>query len=317
MISILKSLPAFCALVFGSVNSFGVSGYFKFMNVTIQVADSADAALFITQKDDYTSSFSTFDMQGRFRDKENHTEAEYLALAGKQMRTWTAAEEEKIKAAFEEIASALREGKMNIKLPDTVLFIKSTCMEEFGAGGYTRKNAIIINKDEGVSTGLVAHELFHVLSRHNSSLRDKLYENIGFKPCNRIDVSKAMNGLNITNPDCPVISHYVTVDGEDMVLVLHSKKPYNGGGVFEEDYIDISLLVVTGDDKNKKPLVKDGKAVTYKLDEKLQLFTIIGSNTPYVLHPEEVCAEHFSALVTGKQVNEPEYLEKMKTDIAE
>ncbi len=310
-------MPAFLVLLFYSVNTFGASHYFKFLNVTVQVADSADAARFITQKDDYTSSFSTFDMQGRFRDNENHTEAEYLAMAGKQMRTWTPAEEEKIKNAFEEIATALHEGKMNIQLPDTVLFIKSTCIEEFGAGGYTRKNAIILNKEEGVSTSLVAHELFHVLSRHNPALRDRLYENIGFKPCNLIDVSKAMNGLNITNPDCPVISHYVTVDGEDMVLVLHSKKPYDGGGVFEGDYIDISLLVVAGDDKNKKPLVKDGKAVTYKLDEKLQLFSIIGSNTPYVLHPEEVCAEHFSALVTSQKVNEPEYLEKMKADMAE
>jgi hypothetical protein len=317
MISILKYLSAICALFLYSVNGVAASGYFKFMNVTIQVADSADAARFITQKDDYTASFSEFDVQGRFRDKEHHTEAEYLALAGKQMRTWTAAEEEKIKNAFEEIASALRAGKMNIQLPDTVLFIKSTCMEEFGAGGYTRKNAIILNKEEGVNTPLVAHELFHVLSRHNPALRDKLYENIGFKPCNRIDISKAMNGLNITNPDCPVISHYVTVDGEDMVLVLHSKKPYDGGGVFEGDYIDISLLVVEGDGKNKKPMIKDGKAVTYKLDEKMQLFSIIGSNTPYVLHPEEVCAEHFSALVTSQKVNEPEYLEKMKADMAE
>lgn len=317
MISILKYLPALCALLFCAANSYATSGYFKFMNITVQVADSADAARFITQKDDYTSSFSTFDMQGRFRDKQNHTEAEYLALAGKQMRTWTAAEQQKIEQAFGALATAIGEKQMKLNLPDTVLFIKSTCMEEFGAGGYTRKNAIIINKDEGVSTSLVAHELFHVFSRHNPYLRDKLYDNIGFKPCNRIDVSKAMNGLNITNPDCPVISHYVTVDGEDMVLVLHSKKPYDGGVVFEEDYIDISLLVITGDDKNKKPLTKDGKAITYKLDEKMQLFSIIGSNTPYVLHPEEVCAEHFSALVTGTEVNEPEYLEKMRADMAE
>ncbi|HEY9177635.1 MAG TPA: hypothetical protein VIN07_08095 [Flavipsychrobacter sp.] len=317
MISTLKYLPVLCALLACSVNSIAASGYFKFMNVTIQVADSADAARFITQPDDYTSSFSTFDMQGRFRDKKSHTEAEYLAMAGKQMRTWTAAEQEKIEAAFGELATTIRAKQMKLRLPDTVLFIKSTCMEEFGAGGYTRKNAIIINKDEGVSTSLVAHELFHVLSRHNALLRDKLYDNIGFKPCNRIDVTEAMNGLNITNPDCPVISHYVTVAGEDMVLVLHSKKPYDGGVVFEEDYIDISLLVVTGDASNKKPRIKDGKAVTYKLDEKMELFSIIGSNTPYVLHPEEVCAEHFSALVTGKEVNEPEYLEKMRADMAE
>lgn len=281
------------------------------------MADSADAARFITRKDDYTASFSTFDMHGRFQDKQSHTEAEYLSMAGKQMRTWTAAEEEDIKASFEKVAKELQDANMKMRLPDTVLFIKSTCLEEFGAGGYTRKNAIIINQNEGISTGLTAHELFHVFSRHNPLLRDKLYQNIGFKPCNRIDISMAMNGLNITNPDCPVISHYVTVEGEDMVLALHSKKPYDGGKVFEGDYIDVSLLVLQGDDKNKKPLIKDGKAVKYKLDEKMQLFSIIGSNTPYVLHPEEICAEHFAAIVTGKTVNEPIYLEKMKEDMAE
>ena len=304
-------------MVFLPVQCIASSDYFKFMNITVQLADSTDAAGYLAQKDGYAASFSTFDMQGRFRDKNTHTEAEYMAMAGKQMRSWTAGEQTTIKKSFDEIAVALKTAKMNMRLPDTILFVKSTCLEEFGAGGYTRKNAIVINANEGVTTSLTAHELFHVITRHNPTLRDKLYENIGFRTCNPIEVTNAMKGLNITNPDCPVISHYTTIGGEDMVLVLHSKKPYEGGNVFEGDYIDISLLVVNGDDKNKSIVIKEGKALLYKLDEKPELFSIIGTNTPYVLHPEEICAEHFSALVTGAKVNEPEYLEKMKEDMTE
>jgi len=317
MIKLLRYFSVACALLISHTDGYAASHYFRFLNVTIQVADSTDAARFITQKDDYTASFSTFDVQGRFRDKKKHTEAEYLAMAGKEMLTWTTDEQEEIKKSFDKIASAIQGANMKLELPDTVLVIKSTCMEEFGASGYTRKNGIILNKNEGVGVALMSHELFHVLSRHNAALRDKLYENIGFKPCNRINIYKAMNGLNITNPDCPVISHYVTVDSQDMVLVLHSKKPYEGGNVFADDYVDVSLLVVAGDKNNKKPVMKDGKPLLYKIDEKLQLFTIVGTNTPYVLHPEEICAEHFSALVTGKEVNEPEYLDRMKADMAE
>jgi hypothetical protein len=35
-------------------------------------------------------------------------------------------------------------------------------------------------------------------------------------------------------------------------------------------------------------------------------------NTGYNIHPEEILAEHFSALVRGETVKEPKYLEAMK-----
>ena len=297
--------------LFSFTGSFATSTFFTFQNSTIQLADSAAAAIFISTSDGHAESFSTFDMHGRFQDNNNHTAAEYYQFATTQMRSWDTNEEQKIRQSFTSIAKYCADNKINLKLPDTILFIKSTCKEEFGAGGYTRRNGIIINETEHLTTGLTAHELFHVLSRNDTKLRDKIYATIGFKPCNKISVTEAMQGLNITNPDCPTIAHYVTINDEDLVLVLHSKRDYDGGHVFENDYIDISLLKLAGT-TNKTPLIKDGEAVTYKLEEKFELFGIIGTNTMYVLHPEEVCAENFAALVTEKNVREPKYLELMK-----
>lgn len=311
----LRTLSIILLLAVSPMAGFAASDYFSFMNVTVQLADSADAAKFIKQEDAYSRSFSKFDMHSRFGDGKMHTTAEYLAWAGKQMRSWNTSEGEEIKKGFKEIETFLKSNQLNIALPDTILFIKSTCLEEYGASGYTRNNGIVIKMDEPAGIGLIAHELFHVISRNNSLLRDRLYENIGFKKCNTINITKAMNGLNITNPDCPVINHYVTVGGEDMTLVLHSKKPYEGGNVFEDGYINISLLALTGSADNKTPLMKDGKAVLYNLEDKPELFAIIGTITPYVLHPEEICAEHFVTLVTQKTVKEPQYIQAIKEDL--
>jgi len=294
----------------------GIAGqeYFKFLKATtIQLADSNTAAAFLGSNDGYPELFSEFDLQSRLGKDKPYKPADYLAFAAKQTRNWNTEERATIEEGFRTIEAFATAHQLHLVLPDTVLFIKSTCREEFEAAGYTRKHGIIIKAGEELSAGLIAHELFHVLSRHNPKLRDKLYENIGFKKCNVIDVRSAMSGLNITNPDCPVISHYVTVNGKDMTLVLHSKKVYEGGKIFEDDYINISLLALKGDDAHKKPETNDGKTVLYSLEEKMELFSIVGMITPYVLHPEEICAEHFVSLVMEKEVEEPHFIDKMKT----
>lgn len=308
-------VAVFILLLSAPLCSIARSSYFTSMNATIQVADSADAARFISQKEAYLENFSQFDYNGRFRDNKPHTVEDYLAMAAKQMRSWNDDDLVLIKEHFKAIEVFAKTNGLVFSLPDTIVFIKSTCKEEFGAGGYTRMNGIVINANEQVSLGLTAHELFHVITRKNTALRDKLYKNIGFKKTNVINTDVALMGLNITNPDCPVISHYVTLDGQDMTIVLHSKKPYIGGSVFEDDYVSVSLLVLKDVDGEKEPYMKDGTPILYPLDRKPELFSIVGTNTPYIIHPEEICAEHFAALITGKEVNQPEYLEAMKDDM--
>ena len=204
------------------------STYFKFLGSTVQLADSADAAATLSKPDAYSASHSTFDMQGRFQDQAQHSQKDYLQYAAKQVSTWPASDMETIKAGFEALARYAEANNLKLPMPDTIVFIRSTCKEEFGAGGYTRGDAIVINKEEGIVNSLIAHELFHVISRKSPVLRDKIYADIGFKKCNPIDMNAAIGELNITNPDCPVIEHYITIGGEDMVLVLHSTKPFTG-----------------------------------------------------------------------------------------
>jgi hypothetical protein len=76
--------------------------------------------------------------------------------------------------------------------------------------------------------------------------------------------------------------------------------------------LGIGLLALTGDDTHKTPLLNDGKAVIYQLGEVPDLMKKVGKNTDYMLHVEEITAEHFAALVTGKQFAEMAYVAAVK-----
>ncbi|WP_118952780.1 eCIS core domain-containing protein [Taibaiella helva] len=289
---------------------------FPFAGCTVELLDSTGAAAANSKSDAYTKALQPFDLQIRLG-KADATEKDYLARAAEQVRNWPAEEQQQLKQSFAEIETFLKNHKVKLKLPATIQLIKTAGKEEFEAEGYTRGNRIILHTSaqQSIDAHLVAHELFHVYSRFNELKRDKVYAVFGFKKCNRINTSEAMNNKVITNPDCPFIEHYirVNVNGQpkDLVLQLYSqrdyKEEYNLG-----DYMNVGLLEVSGTDKSKKPVMKDGAGVLYQIDQVPELMTQISGNTPYILHPEEISAEHFAMWVIGRQVPQPEFFDRLQ-----
>jgi hypothetical protein len=275
---------------------------FSFNKSTIIAADSLDGAVRLGENDGYANYFSD--------DISKTRKDDYYEHARKQSLNWTQKEIADLKAAFAEVLDSLNKKGIVLSLPAKIYVIKSTLKEEYGASGYTRGNNIVLNTaSEGINAHLVSHELFHVYSRHNPAKKDKLYSVFGFKKCNKIALNGALDNLNITNPDCPEIAHYVSMGNEDVTLLLYSAKKYEGGNVFET-YVRLGVLVLEGSGDNKKIKIQDGKAVIKTFEEVPELFQIIGMNTDYVLHPEEIAAEHFSMIVTGTVPRQPELLAK-------
>lgn len=310
-----KTLGVLLLMISGCL-SYAGTVKFPFAGSTVELLDSASAAAANSKPDAYTKALQPFDLQIRLG-KEGATEKDYLARAAAEVRNWPAAEQEQLKQAFKEIDAFLKTNKIRLKLPASIKLIKTNGKEEFEAEGYTRDNRIILHTSEQqhIDAHLVAHELFHVYSRFNEAKRNKIYAIFGFKKCNRINTAEAMSNRVITNPDCPFIEHYLTakVDGQskDLVLQLYSqrdyKPEYNLG-----DYMNVGLLEVSGTDLTKKPVMKDGKGVLYQIDQVADLMDQVSRNTPYILHPEEISAEHFAMWASGQQVPQPEFLDRMK-----
>jgi hypothetical protein len=137
----------------------------------------------------------------------------------------------------------------------------------------------------------------------------------GFKLCNPISLDAATFGRKITNPDCPVVEHFITLMGPAGVgqyaLVLFSQQPFKlNAGL--HDYAAVGLLELAGTGDRKMPRMKNGKPVLLQEFYELDFLEKIGPNTQYILHPEEISAEHFAMLVTGKPVAEERYLKDVE-----
>ncbi len=285
----------------------------KFLDQTkIVFTTKENAKILMGTSDEFTQLLSKFDVQARTQDVNKIKEADYLNFAASNVKEWTTAEIATMKASITDAESKIKALNLKLNLPQVVNIIKSTTEEE-GVADYTRLQFIVLK--EAADLGTFLHELFHVYTRINPAKRDEIYETINFKPCNRISFPAFAQDYKMTNPDAPFLDHYinVTIDGnkEDVIFALYSKSDYSTGSFF--DYLTQSLMVLEGNDTSKAPALDNGDLVLKDYSDATDLRNLIGINTDYDIHPEEICAEHFRLLIMGKTVPEPEYLTKLKT----
>ena len=293
-------------------------------NPAFTFASAAQAKAILTARDEFVQRMSPFDRGARLKTDADVNEAAYLAFAGAQATTWSDAEKAPVQAVLADLNPRL--AVLPLPWPATVLIVKTTGQEEGGAP-YTRANAIILPEGtlkratKAELQAILTHELFHILSRKNPALKEKLYAAIGFKPCGEVPFPTLLKSRKITNPDAPKNDHCIRVSfaGEPawaIPLLFASSERYSperGGEFFA--YLEFSFLRIEGGDE--EPPAK----ATYD-NQQLQLvppqaiigFTEqVGRNTEYIIHPEEILADNFSLLIAqDKAVTSPDVLRKIQ-----
>jgi hypothetical protein len=273
------------------------------------------------RRDDYVRGLSPFDRAARMKTDRVVGEEEFLAYVTEQVAAWTAEEQARIEHAVVAVREVLAPFALNF--PKVVYFVKTTGKEE-GDAAYTRGSAVvlpagILNARPSRLERLVAHELLHVLTRHDAALRDRLYQTIGFRKCNEIEIPEVLRSRKITNPDAPRNDHYVEVTSQgDTVhvvpILLASTERYDvnrGGRLF--DYLTFRLLRITkGDGGCWEPMYQGDNPVLLQIGDVSGFYEQVGRNTAYIIHPEEIIAENFALLATrANNVQSPRILEKV------
>ena len=237
----------------------------------------------------------------------NATLDEYKAFAEQQVLDWTEAEKELIGNCMAIVeASFVRNGW---KMPplDTVVFIRTTMLEENGAFGYTHGTEIYLSsmleqyaaysmEQVGVPVAtILAHELFHCLTRCNPEFRKEMYSIIHFTVEDQdYELPPSVLEYYIANPDVEHHNSYATflIDGKEtdcftaFVTTKHAEQP-------EENFMNfgVTALVPT-----------DGTDAWYTMDQAANFDEVFGTNTGYVIDPEECLADNFSyAVIYGEQ----------------
>lgn len=268
----------------------------------LELIDSETASSIISEKDDYISNFSDFDLQSRLGTWEEVSKKDLLEFLSHQTLDWTNSEKEKVERIFEELGNAYNQYEEFIL--ESVTLIKTTGQEESDAA-YTRKNCIflptsMIHWSYKELKELIAHELFHIISTNNPDFRNRWYAKLGFIACPELVVPEEYKKLYVTNPDTIGKNCYVEYkdNGAQIKAVpfLYSKKPYRGGYFFQ--YFRFSFLIVEMSNNKCLPVYEE-KRLKF-VDAPQKLYDLCKEIDPYDnqhrLHPEEILAYYWSFL---------------------
>ena len=293
----------------------------KPIEINYHYATMAEGRQRILANNEYYDRLTQSDLDWKAR-KTGTTLDQLKALAQASVRDFTENEKIAINMAIEYIEDRLvAMGALSLPIPkDDIVFIKTTMEEESdAAAAYTHKTEIYV-REEITQRGtdymnfLVAHELFHCLTRNSPDFRRKMYQLIGFHILGEeIDFSPGVREKILANPDVEHMDNYAafTIDGEKRdcaLLTLYNatwEEAYAEAGE-EADFFDFSNTVLV-------PL--DATDTWYPYEEATDFWDIVGENTDYVDAPEECMADNFALAVVyglhGSTYESPWLIEKI------
>ena len=296
-------------------------------DAVVVFASADEGRKILTTRDDFVRALSPFDRAARVKTDRDVSEKEFLEFVGRSVCEWTEAEKTAFGSTLDRLRAPL--DRLALPWPQAIYLIKTTGAEE-GAAAYTRGSALILPQTmltpgRSVTPHLLAHELFHILSRSNPGLRDRLYQAIGFGKCPALEWPEALRNRKITNPDAPANDHCLRVQlaGADVwaIPVLFSrtdKYDVQRGGEFF-DYMEFRLLLVErqGDPPIVKPIYARSELRLVDVGQVGGFYEQVGRNTDYIIHPEEILADNFADLVLGnREVPSPQVPQRMRDVLA-
>ena len=289
-------------------------------------ATLAEGQDIISATDEFTESLHQFDLVSRLQEQDMEPTRENYRLIGKKsVQEWTENEKNNINEAAAYIQKCIDSCGYKLPIPEDIVLVKTSMVEEGKAAGYTRGTNIFLMKCDSLSPKgkeflkvLLAHELFHVLTRTCPEFREAMYEQVGFKLIGHdIKASDKMLEMRITNPDVNRYDSYsmFTIDGKKTPCTMWfytDSFDYKGGPFFR--YGKPGLIPL---DENFDPMLEeDGTPVIYPTEKATDFYDMLGKNTGYIINPEEVLADNFAFalldyFMEGK--NSPELTERLRT----
>jgi hypothetical protein len=292
-------------------------------DTTVTFATADEGRRILTTRDDFIRALGPFDRAARVKTAGAVSEKAFLEFVGRNVLDWTESEKASVVSALERLQAPL--DRLALPWPKAIYFVKTTGQEEGGAA-YTRDHALVLPQnmltpDRPLSPRLIAHELFHILSRSNPALRDRLYQAIGFVKCHEIELPGMLRNRKITNPDAPANDYCIRVQvaGAEVwaVPILFSRTDRydveQGGEFFF--YMQSQLLLIDrqGNSPTAKPLYAGPQPRLVDFGEVRGFYEQVGRNTEYIIHPEEILADNFAMLVMQDQnVPSPEILKRLQ-----
>ena len=251
------------------------------------------------------------------------TMEEYFAFAKEQVLDWTDKEMDILTRGMKDFEESFKSAGWKMPPLDTIVFIRTTMLEENSTLAYTHGTQIYLGDfirqytPEAYENGqlpdefrtLIAHEVFHCLTRCNPDFRARMYGLIHFTVEEReYPIPPSVWEYYISNPDVEHHNSWATfvIDGKEIncFTAFITTKHFEKKGDRFFGYGMTALVPI------------DGSDVFYPKDQASNFYEVFGKNTEYVIDPEECMADNFSFAVvfgmngpSGKGYPNPEIIE--------
>jgi hypothetical protein len=266
-------------------------------------------------KDHFFERVTLTEMEIQMKTEKHYTNREecvkdYIAFMKNDVEHFTEEEISKITPVMNEINEMLE--KVNPALIHQDIILIKTKANHYGSSVYyTRENKIIIPNNEIRNFNATAfkevmlHELFHILSRYNPELRDKLYQLIGFSPVNGpIIYPESLGKRKLLNPDgtTDYLIKLKNKDGENIIaypLITANEDHYTKSKKAFFNYLDFHLYqLIPGEDNVYSIKLNEDQSTTIPFEKIPSFFASIKDNTNYIIHPDEIMADNFIYTIT-------------------
>ena len=263
-------------------------------------ASAKEGKELILSNTDYYSNFTRNDIEFRL-EKSGATMDELLDVSSNEIRSFTLTEKYFIDRKLAKMARTLARNNYVLPEVDEIVFIKSDMSVEMGNSGYTHGTQIYLNSTIvttysilGIIPGfseyfeeLLWHEFFHCLTRCNPEFRAQMYSLINFTVADSdFELPPSVLERYLSNPDVEHHDSYATfvIDGKevDCFAAWFTTMDYEESRSSSDPWKMVVLVPVDGSD-------------TYYTKEQASNFDdVFGTNTDYVIDPEECMADNFA-----------------------
>ena len=288
-----------------------------FPGTRIRCAPAETGRALLGADDEWMAATSPFQRQAVMQSATPVTLETFRSWNADAARPWTPGFQARWRKALENVAPAF--AALRIPLPPEVWLVASNGQESADAP-YTRANAVFLPEQMKLpgytDEMLIAHELWHVASRHAPALATRLYAEIGFEPMPALAFPQQWTAARIANPDAPGNRHAMrlTIEGRQVlvtpVLVASRLELKPGENFFS--VMEPRLLEVQPDGPVSRAVLRDGQPLWHPLAGPHDYLRRLGGNTRYVIHYEEAMADNVALLVTGLPARNPALLEKLR-----
>lgn len=284
--------------------------------------DSLDASTAIV-KDDTDSLFSKINaaeiqiqMKQNFDGvSEDEMRKKYAQFMKTQVSDWSNDEKMAMVKLFEEVKEMCDAVSPRI-FPGGIRLIKGKTQAYGNDAFFTRGHNIFVPesifsaKDSDRWKPVILHEVFHIISRYNTQVREDLYRFIGFVKMDKpVIINDLLKVMVLCNPDGMSVQYATEVQSGDKSIYVvpfitskHGKYHTDKPSYFDYLNFDIYKLGDYGDHYKIQcdPL---GKSLV-PLSSTPGYFDNIKNNTQYIIHPDEIMADNFMLALIAFQTKD-------------